>query len=163
MGKKKMDERERIRKGVMEKGNEKEGESEEVERGMREKGWRVKKEKGSEVVKGGVGWGRGKWKGVKNEIEDLGCEIWREEERMEGLEDKMERIEKEERGEVMEVEGKEGWEVKGKEREDVEESRRVKKGIGWERDIMGWVSLVVVKRREIGGWERGEGRGYMYK
>ena len=60
---------------LIEKANEKERQSEDLDRAISEKRSRLNKEKGSELLNAAVGWATGKSKALKNEIEDLRCEI----------------------------------------------------------------------------------------
>ena len=75
MANKKMHETESITNALIEKANEKERQSEDLDRAISEKRSRLNKEKGSELLNAAVGWATGKSKALKNEIEDLRCEI----------------------------------------------------------------------------------------
>lgn len=56
-----------------------------LDRAISEKRSRLNKEKGSELLNAAVGWATGKSKALKNEIEDLRCEISTHEETIERL------------------------------------------------------------------------------
>ena len=85
MANKKMQETESITNALIEKANEKERQSEDLDRAISEKRSRLNKEKGSELLNAAVGWATGKSKALKNEIEDLRCEISTHEETIERL------------------------------------------------------------------------------
>ncbi len=70
-----MQETESITNALIEKANEKERQSEDLARAISEKRSRLTKEKGSELLNAAVGWATGKSKALKNEIEDLRCEV----------------------------------------------------------------------------------------
>ena len=85
MANQKMQETESITNALIEKANEKERQSEDLDRAISEKRSRLNKEKGSELLNAAVGWATGKSKALKNEIEDLRCEISTHEETIERL------------------------------------------------------------------------------
>ncbi len=85
MANKKMQKTENITNALIEKANEKEQQSEDLDRAISEKRSRLNKEKGSELLNAAVGWATGKSKALKNEIEDLRCEISTHEETIERL------------------------------------------------------------------------------
>ena len=89
MANKKMQKTENITNALIEKANEKERQSEDLDRAISEKRSRLNKEKGSELLNAAVGWATGKSKALKNEIEDLRCEISTHEETIEALQDRI--------------------------------------------------------------------------
>jgi hypothetical protein len=85
MANQKMQETESITNALVEKANEKERQSEDLDRAISEKRSRLNKEKGSELLGAAVNWATGKSKAMKNEIENLRCEIATHEETIEQL------------------------------------------------------------------------------
>ena len=117
MANKKMQETESITNALIEKANEKERQSEDLDRAISEKRSRLNKEKGSELLNAAVGWATGKSKALKNEIEDLRCEVSTHEETIERLRDKIQTIQNDHSRELMQLEAKHRSELNRKETE----------------------------------------------
>ena len=81
----------------------------------------------SELLNAAVGWATGKSKALKNEIEDLRCEISTHEETIERLQDKIQTIQNDHSRELMQLEAKHRSELNRKETEHVQETTRDRK------------------------------------
>ena len=149
MANKKMQETENITNALIEKANEKERQSEDLDRAISEKRSRLNKEKGSELLNAAVGWATGKSKALKNEIEDLRCEISTHEETIERLQDKIQTIQNDHSRELMQLEAKHRSELNRKETEYVQETTRLKKRIAWQSHIIGCLSFLLLKTSDI--------------
>lgn len=90
----------------LEKANEKEWQSEDLDRTINEKRSRLNKEKGNELLNAAVGWATEKSKVLKNEIEDLRCEISTYEETIKRLQDKIQTMQNDHSRELMQLETK---------------------------------------------------------
>ena len=149
MANKKMHETESITNALIEKANEKERQSEDLDRAISEKRSRLNKEKGSELLNAAVGWATGKSKALKNEIEDLRCEISTHEETIERLQDKIQTIQNDHSRELMQLEAKHRSELNRKETEHVQETTRLKNRIAWQSHIIGCLSFLLLKTSDI--------------
>ena len=149
MANKKMQETENITNALIEKANEKERQSEDLDRAISEKRSRLNKEKGSELLNAAVGWATGKSKALKNEIEDLRCEISTHEETIERLQDKIQTIQNDHSRELMQLEAKHRSELNRKETEHAQETTRLKNRIAWQSHIIGCLSFLLLKTSDI--------------
>ena len=149
MANKKMQETESITNTLIEKANEKERQSEDLDRAICEKRSRLNKEKGSELLNAAVGWATGKSKALKNEIEDLRCEISTHEETIERLQDKIQTIQNDHSLELMQLEAKHRSELNCKETEHAQETTRLKNRIAWQSHIIGCLSFLLLKTSDI--------------
>ena len=149
MANKKMQETESITNALIEKANEKERQSEDLDRAISEKRSRLNKEKGSELLNAAVGWATGKSKALKNEIEDLRCEISTHEETIERLQDKIQTIQNDHSRELMQLEAKHRSELNRKETEHAQETTRLKNRIAWQSHIIGCLSFLLLKTSDI--------------
>ena len=149
MANKKMQETESITNALIEKANEKERQSEDLDRAISEKRSRLNKEKGSELLNAAVGWATGKSKALKNEIEDLRCEISTHEETIERLQDKIQTIQNDHSRELMQLEAKHRSELNRKETEHAQETTRLKNRIAWQNHIIGYLSFLLLKTSDI--------------
>ena len=149
MANKKMQETESITNALIEKANEKERQSEDLDRAISEKRSRLNKEKGSELLNAAVGWATGKSKALKNEIEDLRCEISTHEETIERLQDKIQTIQNDHSLELMQLEAKHRSELNCKETEHAQETTRLKNRIAWQSHIIGCLSFLLLKTSDI--------------
>ena len=102
---------------------------EDLDRAISEKRSRLNKEKGSELLNAAVGWATWKSKALKNEIEDLRCEISTHEETIERLQDKIQTIQNDHSRELMQLETKHRSELNRKETEHTQETTRLKNQI----------------------------------
>ena len=127
MANKKMQETESITNALIEKANEKERQSEDLDRAISEKRSRLNKEKGSELLNAAVGWATGKSKALKNEIEDLRCEISTHKETIEQLQDRIQTIQNDHSRELMQLENR----------------------IAWQNHIIGYLSFLLLKTSDI--------------
>ena len=149
MANKKMQETESITNALIEKANEKERQSEDLDRAISEKRSRLNKEKGSELLNAAVGWATGKSKALKNEIEDLRCEISTHEETIEQLQDRIQTIQNDYSRELMQLEAKHRSELNRKETEHAQETTRLKNRIAWQSHIIGCLSFLLLKTSDI--------------
>ena len=149
MANKKMQETESITNALIEKANEKERQSEDLDRAISEKRSRLNKEKGSELLNAAVGWATGKSKALKNEIEDLRCEVSTHEETIERLQDKIQTIQNDHSRELMQLEAKHRSELNRKETEHAQETTRLKNRIAWQSHIIGCLSFLLLKTSDI--------------
>ena len=149
MANKKMQETENITNALIEKANEKERQSEDLDRAISEKRSRLNKEKGSELLNAAVGWATGKSKALKNEIEDLRCEVSTHEETIERLQDKIQTIQNDHNRELMQLEAKHRSELNRKETEHAQETTRLKNRIAWQSHIIGCLSFLLLKTSDI--------------
>ena len=134
---------------LIEKANEKERQSEDLDRAISEKRSRLNKEKGSELLNAAVGWATGKSKALKNEIEDLRCEVSTHEETIERLQDKIQTIQNDHSRELMQLEAKHRSELNRKETEHAQETTRLKNRIAWQSHIIGCLSFLLLKTSDI--------------
>ena len=149
MANKKMQETESITNALIEKANEKERQSEDLDRAISEKRSRLNKEKGSELLNAAVGWATGKSKALKNEIEDLRCEISTHKETIEQLQDRIQTIQNDHSRELMQLEAKHRSELNRKETEHAQETTRLKNRIAWQSHIIGCLSFLLLKTSDI--------------
>lgn len=149
MANKKMQETESITNALIEKANEKERQSEDLDRAISEKRSRLNKEKGSELLNAAVGWATGKSKALKNEIEDLRCEISTHEETIEQLQDRIQTIQNDYSRELMQLEAKHRSELNRKETEHAQETTRLRNWIAWQGHIIGCLSFLLLKTSDI--------------
>lgn len=149
MANQKMQETESITNALIEKANEKERQSEDLDKAISEKRSRLNKEKGSELLNAAVGWATGKSKALKNEIEDLRCEISTHEETIERLQDKIQTIQNDHSRELMQLEAKHRSELNRKETEHAQETTRLKNRIAWQSHIIGCLSFLLLKTSDI--------------
>ncbi|MBT9914782.1 mobilization protein [Bacteroides salyersiae] len=149
MANQKMQETESITNALIEKANEKERQSEDLDKAISEKRSRLNKEKGSELLNAAVGWATGKSKALKNEIEDLRCEISTHEETIERLQDKIQTIQNDHSRELMQLEAKHRSELNRKETEHAQETTRLKNRIAWQNHIIGYLSFLLLKTSDI--------------
>ena len=131
------------------KANEKERQSEDLDRAISEKRSRLNKEKGSELLNAAVGWATGKSKALKNEIEDLRCEISTHKETIEQLQDRIQTIQNDHSRELMQLEAKHRSELNRKETEHAQETTRLKNRIAWQNHIIGYLSFLLLKTSDI--------------
>ena len=127
----------------------KEQQSEDLDRAISEKRYRLNKEKGSELLNAAVGWATGKSKALKNEIEDLRCEISTHEETIERLQDKIHTIRSDHSRKLMQLETKHQSELNRKETEHTQETIRLKNRIAWQSHIIGCLSFLLLKTSNI--------------
>ena len=149
MANQKIQEAESITSALIEKANEKERQSEDLDRAISEKRFRLNKEKGSELLNAAVGWATGKSKALKNEIEDLRCEVSTHEETIERLQDKIQIIQNDHSRELMQLEAKHRSELNRKETEHAQETTRLKNRIAWQSHIIGCLSFLLLKTSDI--------------
>jgi len=133
----------------LEKANEKEWQSEDLDRTINEKRSRLNKEKGNELLNAAVGWATGKSKVLKNEIEDLRCEISTYEETIKRLQDKIQTMQNDHSRELMQLETKHRAELDRKETEHAQEATRLKNRIVWQNQIIGSFSFLLLKTSDI--------------
>ena len=146
---KKMQETKSITSALIEKAHEKKRQSEELDRAISKKRSRLNKEKGSELLNAALGWATGKSKALKNEIEDLRCEISTHEETIEQLQNKIQTIQNDHNRELMQLEAKHRSELNRKETEHAQETTRLKNRIAWQGHIIGCLSLLLLKTNDI--------------
>ena len=149
MANQKIQEAESITNALIEKANEKERQSEDLDRAISEKCFRLNKEKGSELLNAAVGWATGKSKALKNEIEDLRCEISTHEETIERLQDKIQTIQNDHSRELMQLEAKHRSELNHKETEHAQETASLKNRIAWQSYTIGCLSFLLLKTSDI--------------
>ena len=145
----KMQEAKNRTNSLIETANQKERQSEDLDRVICEKRSRLNKEKGSELLNAAVGWATGKSKALKNEIEDLRCEISTHEETIERLQDKIQTIQNDHSLELMQLEAKHRSELNCKETEHAQETTRLKNRIAWQSHIIGCLSFLLLKTSDI--------------
>ena len=149
MANKKMLETENITSSLIEKALQKERQSEDLDRAISEKRSKLNREKGSELLNAAVGWATGKSKALKNEIEDLRCEISMHEETIGRLQDKIQTIQNDHSRELMQLETKYQSELNRKETEHAQETTRLKNRIAWQGHIIGCLSFLLLKTSDI--------------
>lgn len=113
----------------LEKANEKEWQSEDLDRTINEKRSRLNKEKGNELLNAAVGWATEKSKVLKNEIEDLRCEISTYEETIKRLQDKIQTMQNDHSRELMQLETKHRAELDRRETEHAQKPPDSKIGL----------------------------------
>ena len=149
MANKKILETENITSSLIEKALQKERQSEDLDRAISEKRSKLNREKGSELLNAAVGWATGKSKALKNEIEDLRCEISMHEETIGRLQDKIQTIQNDHSRELMKLETKYQSELNRKETEHAQETTRLKNRIAWQSHIIGCLSFLLLKTSDI--------------
>ncbi len=148
MANKKMQETESITNALIERQMKRNG-REDLDRAISEKRSRLNKEKGSELLNAAVGWATGKSKALKNEIEDLRCEISTHKETIEQLQDRIQTIQNDHSRELMQLEAKHRSELNRKETEHAQETTRLKNRIAWQNHIIGYLSFLLLKTSDI--------------
>ena len=149
MANKKMLETKNITSSLIEKALQKERQSEDLDRAISEKRSKLNREKGSELLNAAVGWATGKSKALKNEIEDLRCEISMHEKTIGRLQDKIQTIQNDHSRELMQLETKYQSELNRKETEHAQETTRLKNRIAWQSHIIGCLSFLLLKTSDI--------------
>ena len=149
MANQKMQEAESMTNALIEKANEKERQSEDLDRAIKEKRSKLNKEKGNEFLNAAVGWATGKSKALKNEIENLRCEISTHEETIEQLQGRIQTIQSDHHRELMTLESKHQSELSRKEAEHTQVTERLKKRIAWQSHIIGCLSFLLLKTNDI--------------
>ena len=127
----------------------KEQQSEDLDRAIIDKRYRLNNEKGSELLNATVGWATGKSKALKNEIEDLRCEISTHEGTIERLQDKIQTMRSDHSRKLMQLETKPLSELNRKETEYAQETIRLKNRIAWQSHIIGCLSFLLLKTSDI--------------
>ena len=145
----KMQEAESITNSLVEKAHQKERQSKDLDRAISEKRSKLNKEKGSELLNAAVDWATGKSKAMKNEIEDLRCEIATHEETIERLQCKIQAMQNDHHRERMELEAKHLSELNRREAAHTEETTRLKNRISWQNHIIGCFSFLLLKTSGI--------------
>ncbi|WP_195435213.1 mobilization protein [Parabacteroides merdae] len=149
MANKKMQETESVTNALIEKANEKERQSEDLDKVISEKRSRLNKEKGSELLNAAVDWATGKSKAMKNEIEDLRCEIATHEETIERLQCKIRTMQNDHHRERLQLEAEHQSELSRREAAHTEETTKLKNRIAWQSHIIGCLSFLLLKTSDI--------------